>query len=64
MQAHVEEVIEVAHVQLQPVHRCVQICLHALNDHLEIPLLLQLDISGVAQNRFEQAGESLQKHVP
>jgi hypothetical protein len=63
VETHIEEVIEVTHVELQPIEWCVQVRLHTLYDDLEISLLLNFNISLVIQNGFKQSGKGLYEHI-
>ena len=64
MECEVEEVVEIAHVDLHPVERCSQVDLDALADDLEVALLDGLELALVAEHTIEQPREGLQHHVP
>ena len=64
MQTYVEEVVQVAEVELHPVQRRIEVSFNPLDHNLEWSSLLHFHIAIVSEYAFEQTREGFGKHVP
>jgi len=63
VETDIEEVVQVTHVELEPVERRVEVCLDTLDDDLERLLLDDLCVAIIGYLGFKEAGESLHENL-